>query len=503
MSLLKSTSALAFGSVLVMLCQTVTIHLYARRLAEPELADYMVAMSISVLFAPFLSLGVNDGVLYYAGRARDNRDECLRVLSTALAFLLSLGAVALAIVALGADFFSRLFFSSEDRGTLVWIAVFLALSRFTYDTFFRYLTARGGALLPPVLQLLVMGLLPLAVIIFARPLSVDWLLLETAALTFAVWMAFFVAEVLRAKKLSGLRVDTRALKELVGYGVQRVPAILGILLLLSAPVVIAKKMGLPDADVVIVGAVMALLRMMGITNQLITYVIMPRIAWAKDNAPDLLASIMWILISVALLTGMTVAAGLVATGDAVLGIWLHRPSAGIGAISLTFWLAALPFIVIYFLRPTIDALAFRAYNTVNVFAAVCVMAAVAGAAHWGFASPHAVGYGVLAASAALAALSVRTVWQLTAEMHIPTLRWGSLRVQAVFGATLLLAALAWSVRGWEAAHGGIYSYVAIAAMGLACTGYMALGVLSLRGPWRAVNTARAEKRARLEEAAAL
>jgi len=502
-SLFRSTTALALSSVTMMLCQTFTIHLYARRLPEAELADYLVAMSVSLIFAPFLSLGVNDGVLYFAGRARNDREECLRVVATALAFLMCLGAIALAAVALGAEGFSHAFFAEGGRGALVWIAVFLALSRFTYDTFFRYLTARGRALQPALLQLFIMGVLPMAVVVVGYPLRVEWLLFETALLTFVFWIAFFLVEAAAARPYPRFPLDMAVLRQLVGYGVQRVPAILGLILLLSSPVVIARKLELPDADVVIVGAVMALLRMMGITNQLITYVIMPRIAWAKDNAPDLLASIMWILISVALITGMAVAAGLVATGDAVLGIWLHRPSAGIGDTSLSFWFAALPFIVIYFLRPTIDALHFRAYNTVNVFAAVCVMAAVAGVAHAGFDSPYAIGYGVLAAGVALCGLSLRTVWQLTTDMHVPSLRLGSAPLQAMVVSTALLAALAWTVRGWEASHGGIYSYLAIGVMGLACGGYLALGLLSLRAPWRAVNAARAEKRARLEEAVAL
>lgn len=303
-------------------------------------------------------------------------------------------------------------------------------------------------------------------------------------MTHVIWLgSFLVALVVwRRQTTLDLRPRLDALRLLVGYGSQRVPTILGMVLILSCPVLLAKHLGLPAADAVVIGGGMAILRMLGITNQLMTYVILPRIAWAQANRPEMLARVMWILLAFSFFVGATAAMGLLGTGDAVLRIWLNRDDLGSPGLTEALWLAALPFVMIYFLRPTIDGLDFRGYNSLNVLISIIFMAVAIGLSEFVFHSSNPVGHGVLAAGICLCVLSVVSVRRLTADMVMPKVNLLSPDLWLVIGLTAFLALTAFFLRDLVRA-GTVHVFAAVPIMGAVCLVYFGASSAVLRRQW--------------------
>ena len=64
---------------------------------------------------------------------------------------------------------------------------------------------------------------------------------------------------------------------------------------------------------------------------------------------------------------------LLGVGDLTISIWLKRPNIVGSSTTVLFWMSIMPWVVVFFLRPTIDALHKKAYNTKNVFISVLVL----------------------------------------------------------------------------------------------------------------------------------
>ena len=446
MSVLKSTGVLASSSVGAMACQALTLHLYARRFSSVDLADYFPAMAAAMVVSPLISLGVNDGVLYYIGQQRNDRGKALRVLSSALAFYCFAGAVVLACFAVIPGLFSRLMFSTKDEQWLVGAVFALAFSRTVYDACLRYLTASRRIGLPGVLQLAAMGLLPLAVICIGYPLQVEALLIETAAGTFILSGAFYVRELLISERPSKRLVDLAVVAALIRYGVQRIPSILGLALMLSSPVIIAKHFALPTDHIIIIGGAAAMLRMLGLSNQLMTYILLPRVSWVKKHSPEMLPYAMRRIIAFALCAGFAASIGFLAAGDAVLRLWLHRPVLRIESLTVLFWFSAVPFVIVFFLRPTVDALHVRGYNALNVVLAVMVMCVSNLLGHFVFSASNPTGVGLLSSGLVLCVLSIVTVQRLVHAMDPSTILQGLVRAWTALLYGALLVAAAYAIR---------------------------------------------------------
>lgn len=480
MKLLRATSVLAVSSVLAMVLQALTVHLYARRLTEDDLAQYLVAMASCVIISPFISLGVTDSVLYFVGLSKDNLAQGRRVLREALGSLVFFGLLfALAAVSFP-SFLSRLFFTDPHHFGLLLSIIFFVTSRCMYEAYFRYLTASQVVLLPGILQTIVMGIAPAAVIAVGWPLDVSWLIAETAMFTLLA-LAVPVTMTFLNRGQDERMADGVKLGRLIGYGVRRMPATLGFVILLSGPVVIAKKFDMSYMNIIIIGAAMAILRMLGITNQFMTYLVLPRLAWARAHTPRLLPDVVRMLFFASAVVSCAFSAMLIGSGDAMLSLWLNRPLQDVGSLSIYFWLAAAPLTATFFMRPAIDALHFRAYNTRNVFLSVAVLALCLVLGWFVFGSRHTIGQSVLAASGCLCILSIRSINTLVGLTGRGVVQTTSLTVVKVILPSLALVVCAICIRTLTPEGLSWKTLSALAVMGFACGMYLLYCMRRIRG----------------------
>ena len=375
MRIVKSAAILAVSEGIFMACHATTLYLYANRFEAAPLADYLVAMAGIGIVCCVLSLGLYSAVLYYGAKKSHQPKEVVRILFTGLTTMGLASAVLLAVVLAFTEPISRLYFNAPGRTNLLLAASVLSIARMVSALTGGYCWSRSIVVPAVALRVIVMAMIPLGVVLVARPLDVAWLLWETALLSILVLGIFLWREATRARL--GVRdfFDPAIARELLRYGLPRIPAVVGSGAIFSIPVVLATWMGCASLEVVVIGSSMVLLRMLTISGRAVTVLGVPRISRASETDLAILKKNIPRLVLGSILAGAIGTGVFMLVGDAVLKWWLHRPGLPTSGITFYFWLSVAPFLVFAVTRPIIDGLSARAYITVSVLLSIVVMLA--------------------------------------------------------------------------------------------------------------------------------
>ena len=374
-NILKSISTVAVGNILCLLVQAFTLRLYSSKYCDGSLSDYMLVLASCTLLSPLINMGLADSILYYIGKSYKLSRESLRNFLQCYICVNVAGLFLFCLFLLGPKYFSFLFFKSDDKSFLALSALLLVISRVSFNLFHRYLLAIHKSLVSAILQLTVMGIIPLIVIIVNKPSDIAHLFVEIAIFTYAV-VAIFAAKSIVSIGIGFIKANYwDNMKKFYSYGMPRMPALIGISIMLSSLAIVAKWINCSEEDIFLVGIILTLLRMLGMLSRIMTLIMMPRIAWLNDNNPKFLYSIINGLVSFSVFVGLAIMLMFVVVGDSIVLFWVNKDVSGKGNMVLFFWFSVLPWVIIYFLRPTIDALHSKAYNTLNVFKTLGVMVA--------------------------------------------------------------------------------------------------------------------------------
>ena len=412
MRILKSSIILLVGEAVTMLCCVATLSLYARRFDKAHMSDYLLVLAGIAMTSPLLGMGAYPAVLFWVGKRAEQPKEAVKVLCAAIAIVAATGLTFLLLAGVLCGPLAELYFRRPGRWALLLSGCILLLARMSFSVTISYCWARGGGLVAGALQATVLGLIPLAVIAFGRSLHLAWLIAATGAVSLTVTSLYLAREVARPGLRARELFDGRVAKEVLTYGAPRVPAIVGYFVTFCIPTVLAKWLGCSDSEVVIVGASMTVLRMLAMSGRAVTYLGLPRISRISESNLPLLRKNLFRL------GCLTVAAGLLGTGfflalgDTLLKWWLHRPGLATGGITVFFWLAVAPFVIVVVAWPVIDGLSRRAHITRNVLIAIAMMIAVTLTIRRTAAPATALAAGTLSAITVLAALNAWTVRRL-------------------------------------------------------------------------------------------
>ena len=412
MSLLKSSFIVVTGEALAMFCQIGTMHLYARRFDEGPLANYQMVLGGIGVLSPLLGMGTFAAVLYWAGKKAHKPRESARVLYTSLTMVLGVAGTFVLAVSLLSGPLSRLYFRQPGLSWLIVAGALLLLARMTFSLTISYCWARNIGVAAGVIQAGVMGLIPLAVIVVARPMNVAWLVGQTAVGSLGVLGVFLWWQARLASVQRRDLFDAPTARQVLHYGLPRLPAIVGYFFVLSIPVVLARCLGCGDAEVVIIGTSMALLRLLTVSGRCVGYLAVPRISRATEASPQVLQRNIPRLVLLSLAAGLLGTAVLLVVGDDILRVWLHRPGLDTGGITRCFWLAVTPFMIVVTTWPVIDGLSARAHITRNALVSIAIMMTAIFAARPFVGPAWAQASGTLGALTVLAGLNLLTVRKL-------------------------------------------------------------------------------------------
>jgi O-antigen/teichoic acid export membrane protein len=336
----------------VLACQLLTYKLAAHFLGRTGFAEYAVARrTISILY-PIVLLGLGVGLPRYIANATGRGDEESRARYLG-ATLWCVGLAALVCVAL-LNVFGRslayLFFGSREYASLIGplslVVAGSALYAVAYSYFRGILNMRAANLL----QLLNFGLVPLAVfLLYSRSvqglltaLGVSSLGVAGAALLFTPWKA--------------LAKDNRAqVKELLRFGIQRVPGDFILMALFALPATfVAHKSGIRAAGFVAFG--ISMLNVIGSFFSPFGLILLPKAGTllAAGRNGDLRRQV-WLLAKITLVVSAGLALGVAVGAETLMRLYLGADfTEGAGILRLLL-LAAVPYSLYTVLRNVIDA----------------------------------------------------------------------------------------------------------------------------------------------------
>jgi hypothetical protein len=414
MSVLRASSALFISNILALALQLISVRCYGLRLGTDGLADYHVVLAAANVAGPFLVCGLNDALSYLLGRKyAEPRTAQALVLQSALFLGFTATLLALAI-AIFPEEFSQLVFETGGKRPLLLATLLFMSSRGLFDLQCRYLLARKQVAVPALGMFLIPGLIPVGVLWVDSTQSLERLLLDASVLSLILMAFSAVVEYRRHANAGVLKLTWDSLRYLFHLGIPRMPTILGMSLLISCQAILARKMHCSAAEQAMIGASMMILRTLAMTQRVVTSVVEPQIGLASVDRPHMIPVLLRALVLLSLGTGIAVMTGLLSVGDTLLQVMGKRPGMLDGEFSRLFWYSALPFTLLFVLRPCVNALSSRAYNTSNMFYSLIGMAGVLGVTHLLSVPPaQAIGYATLLGGVSMAFFSLVTIQHLT------------------------------------------------------------------------------------------
>lgn len=333
-------------------CQLLTYKLAAHFLGKTGFAEYAVARRTISILCPIVLLGLAVGLPRYIANAagRSNEESKARYLG---ATLWCVGLSTLVCVVLLSAFSSGLaylFFGSREYASLILplslVVTGSALHAIVYGYFRGTLQMRAANLM----QFVNFGLVPLAVFLFYNK-SVQSLLSALGILTFAV-----AGVALLFTPWNAVVKDNREyVKELLRFGVQRVPGDFILMALFALPAtIVAHKSGIRAAGFVAFG--ISMLNVIGSFFSPFGLILLPKagalLAAGKNRE---LRRQVWLLTRITLVVSATLAAGIAIGADTLIRLYLG-PDFTEGARILRFLLlAAVPYSLYTVLRNVVDA----------------------------------------------------------------------------------------------------------------------------------------------------
>ena len=412
MKIVRSSIILLAGEAVTMLCCVATLSLYARRFDKAHMSDYLLVLAGIAITSPLLGMGAYPAVLYWAGKRTDQPKEAIKVLCAAMAVIAATGLSFVLISGMLSGPLAEFYFRRPGARSLLLAGELLLLARMTFAIAISYCWAMGGGIVAGLLQVTVIGLIPLMVVVAGRRLSLPSLIAVTGALSLTVTGLYLVREVARTG--AGVRelFDRRIIRDVLAYGAPRVPAIVGYFVTFCIPTVLAKWLGCEDSQVVVVGTSMTVLRMLAMSGRVVGYLGLPRISRISESNLPLLRKNLSRLAWVTMAAGLGAAGFFVLLGDTLLKWWLGRPSLVTDGITVFLWPAIAPFVVVVVAWPVIDGLSRRAHITRNVLVAIAAMVTVTLTTRRVVSPATALAAGTLTSITLLAALNAWTARRL-------------------------------------------------------------------------------------------
>jgi O-antigen/teichoic acid export membrane protein len=333
-------------------CQLLTYKLAAHFLGKTGFAEYAIARrTISILY-PIVLLGLAVGLPRYIANAagRGNEESKARYLG---ATLWCVGLSTLVCVALLNAFSSGLaylFFGSREYASLILplslVVAGWALHAIVYSYFRGMLEMRAANLL----QFVNFGLMPLAVFLLYSK-SVQSLLSALGILSFAV-----AGVALLFTPWKAVAKDNRDyVKELLRFGIQRVPGDFILMALFALPAtIVAHKSGIRAAGFVAFG--ISMLNVIGSFFSPFGLILLPKAGalLAAGKSRELRRQV-WLLTRITLVVSAALAAGIAIGADTLIRLYLGPDfTEGTGILRFLL-LAAVPYSLYTVLRNVVDA----------------------------------------------------------------------------------------------------------------------------------------------------
>jgi O-antigen/teichoic acid export membrane protein len=430
----SSSSAVIYGATfatefLVVLAQIALYKLAANWLGQTGFSEYALVRRVIALLQPMAMLGMGVGLPRYLALA-EGRGDADRSAQYLWATVLCVGGFTAALsipFMIWRGWFSFLFFGDAQHqplmAPLVLMLVGMSLHAIVY-AFFRGKLAVGWA---NALQVINLCLLPLGLMVRFHQNAANFLWYLGLAWTTVAGIALVFTPLRH-----GWKNPLKESRELLSYGLQRVPGDFALIALLALPAIFAAHLGgIHQAGLVAFG--LAIVNMIGSVFSPVGIVLLPKISRAIGNGDFRYVHREIVLVSRLTLALSSVFLVLIEIlGGRLIRIYLGPSFADARGIVAILAIGALPLSYYYALRSVIDASFYRAVNAINLVAALILFLAGAGIGAWSNNSQFLL-WSSSAALGVLALLTQREIHKIFKSGVLPTVGAASAVVMGIAG----------------------------------------------------------------------
>ncbi len=456
----------------------VLVSLFGRLLGAVALGEYLLLRRVITGLQPPVQLGLGTALPRYVAhtvnRPGGEREAYfLSALTCLIGAALGSGLVLIA----GQQYFARWLFGNVEMIRLVlplsiWL-LGLAAQAAVYG-YYRGCLAMG---LANTLQLCSLGVVPvLAVVALFRTGSVA-LLMSVMGLSMFLLSGLFAVPIVRRLARTKPSHLTRHARELLSYGVGRVPGIFGAAMLFAAgPVIASHYVPLAQVSYLLLG--LSMLKAVSYSTSPLGTVLLSKVTMMRaENRLVEVQTHLGYLLSAVMEVSAFVCLQVLVFADVLIRIWVG-PRFLDGTSIIRLLMLGIPFYVFATaLRSALDAASWRPYNTGNVLAALALFLALAGAATRvtsGNVLLEAIA-GALAATLAFFAWLTSRVVRRFYGLRVP---WGPSAAPILFG--LLLGGAGFLFHWARGARTGAVELISLEL----CLAALFIVVLMKRGsPW--------------------
>jgi O-antigen/teichoic acid export membrane protein len=360
----RSTFVTEFSVTLSLL---ITYKLAAHSLGPEGFSEYAVARRTISLIFPALLLGLPLALSRYIASTTSDESRRIRFYGAALWCVGTSLALCCAIILSFPDLFAYLFFGSSVYASLAWPVTLTLVGLTVHSTVYSYYRGTLDLTYANTLQFINFAIVPLLAFYgFGENIQsvltawgISTIIIATACLLLTPWW-----EAARSSTWTDA-------KELLYYGLQRIPGVFAILALMTLPATFAVHLrGIQEGGFVAFG--ISLMNLVGALYTPIGVVLLPKASqmFADGAAPALrshVAKLVKLAIIVAL--GFTLLFEILA--DVIVEFYLGHAFAEVALITRIVTLGALPFALFHVLQGLIDAYHTKGVNAVN---ALCSLA---------------------------------------------------------------------------------------------------------------------------------
>lgn len=375
---MKRDYIITFITEFIVLASGILVYkLAANFLGKDGFSEYALSRRTVSLIQPALLLGLGVGIpryLAYAHTDSKHKNPDGYFMSGLIILSLMTLVSALMLIILR-DKFAFLLFGSLDYSSLIWPIVLMFSGLVLHSLCYSYFRGRLMMLRANFLQIINLGFIPLVVFLFFSK-TTKGVLLATGIIWCLVSIPFLFSIIIKLQ-LKETSIWSNA-KELLNYGIRRVPGDLGIAALLTLPATFTAHIaGIKEAGFVAFGV--SVLNMIGGAFAPVGIILLPRASQliVKRDMQLLRKHTIKILKAALILTGLGVVLFEIFATQ-IIGIYLGEEFLDSVNIVRIIVAGAIAYVVYISTRSIIDAYYIKAVNTRNILISLLIFIVCAG-----------------------------------------------------------------------------------------------------------------------------
>jgi O-antigen/teichoic acid export membrane protein len=353
--------------------------LAANYLGSNGFSEYTLTRRNTSFLQPLLLLGLGVGIPRYVAYATTKKDSLNPDIYFISGFfiLLFVSFISLGLINILKDTFAFLMFGSSNYASFILPISLMLLGLLFHSICYSYLRGRLQMLRANLLQIINAGLIPLLAFLIK---DIKGVLFITGSGWIIFSILFFLFFIIKSMNFDDVNVTNikASAKELLFYGIQRVPGDFGLAALLTLPFTFTAHIaGIKEAGYVAFG--ISLLNMAGAVFAPIGVILLPKVSQLIGNGD--MRHLKYYVLRLLKITFFLTITGVVLFeifADKIISLYLGKGFSDLVMVTRIIMISSIGFNIFLLMRNVIDAYHTRAINTINILISLLLFLILAG-----------------------------------------------------------------------------------------------------------------------------